>query len=367
MKKLLSLSVMALLVLSFAFVIVPAVSAASVGAGIGVDIQTEDFAPQVWMCDHRVVYDDNTEPGRITDGNDPLVERINNYAFEGEQISWKVLVMDKNGIDKVDDVYATVGDSQGEGNDIEANCKRLNDWPRNEADLLDSCNARIGEEYLGTFDSDTMSYYECTLTVETPESMHGEYFITVEAEDLDGLYGTMDENEYWFLNPTIALNVDGDLAFDNVRPGTDSYSDTILVGNDAEDGSGVTLDMFISGTDFYDSSSSGAKCPTTNQLALTNFRYYATNGAYSTQNDAENGRVCDNEGYCGINYGIGFNDPNPFYNRNEILQAQQVGPYYVANTLAPGSEMALTFKLSLPEPCNGDFDTGSIYFWGEAI
>src|SRR3989338_1108343 len=99
--------------------------------------------------------------------------------------------------------------------------------------------------------------------------------------------GTMDENEYWFLNPVIALSVDGDLAFEDVRPGTDSYSDTILVGNDADDGSGVMLDMFISGTDFYDSSSSGAACPTTNQLALDNFRYFVTNGAYSTATDIE--------------------------------------------------------------------------------
>ena len=37
------------------------------------------------------------------------------------------------------------------------------------------------------------------------------------------------------------------------------------------------------------------------------------------------------------------------------------------NVLTPGSEMALTFRLDLPVPCNGDFDTGSIYFWGEAI
>jgi len=29
--------------------------------------------------------------------------------------------------------------------------------------------------------------------------------------------------------------------------------------------------------------------------------------------------------------------------------------------------MAITFRLFLPEPCNGDFDTGNIYFWGEAI
>ena len=55
------------------------------------------------------------------------------------------------------------------------------------------------------------------------------------------------------------------------------------------------------------------------------------------------------------------------YDEAEILQDQAVGPYYTANLLAPGAELALTFKLSLPEPCNGDFDTGSIYFWGEAI
>jgi hypothetical protein len=39
----------------------------------------------------------------------------------------------------------------------------------------------------------------------------------------------------------------------------------------------------------------------------------------------------------------------------------------IGNVLTPGSEMALTFRLDLPEPCNGDFDSGSIYFWGEAI
>jgi len=127
------------------------------------------------------------------------------------------------------------------------------------------------------------------------------------------------------------------------------------------------LDMFISGTDFYDSSSSGALCPTTNQLSLGNFAYYATNGAYSSSNDLEVGRTCDSEGYCRINYGIGFNDPNPFYNRNEILQANKVGPYYTANLLSPGSEMPIIFRLNLPESCNGDFDEGQIYFWGEAI
>jgi len=225
---------------------------------------------------------------------------------------------------------------------------------------------------------DVMGYYMCTLTVETPLSMYGEYWVTVEATDLDGGSGTMDENEYWFLNPIIDLAIDGGLVFDNVRPGTSAYSETILIQNYADPGSGVMLDMFISGTDFYDSSPSGAMCPTSNVLALSNFRYYVVNGAYNTQYDDEwdfpfdhldNGveRDCDAEGYCNIEYGIGFNNPLQFYENAEIIQAVEQGPYYVANILAPGAEMALTFRLDLPEPCNGDFDTGSISFWGEAI
>ncbi|MGY4884773.1 MAG: hypothetical protein ACP5NZ_04315 [Nanobdellota archaeon] len=349
-KLLLSILVMSALVLS----VVPGVFATSVGSGLGVNIITEDFEPIVWQCDHRVVYDDGTEPGRISENGQEMIERLNNYAFEGEQIKWKVLVMDKNGIDKVADVYATV---DGE---IEANCDRLSLAPEK---VLESCNARILEEKITTFNRDLMAYYECTLTVETPESMYGPVDVTVEAVDLDGLTSQMVEMEHWFLNPVIELLVDGELTFDEVRPGTSAYTERVLVGNDADDGSGVMLDMFISGTDFYDSSSSGAKCGDSNTLELENFAYYATSGAYSTHDDGRN----DAEGYVPIEYGIGFNDPEPFYNNNEIIQANKVGPYWTANVLAPGAEMALVFRLDLPEPCNGDFDTGQIYFWGEAI
>lgn len=409
MKNTLTLLVLSLLVIA----VIPAVLATDVGVGVGIDIVTEDFPPMVWMCDSRIVYDDSTEPGRFftnttacpdLDGDSvpdcELLERVNNYAFEGEQVQWTVLVMDKNGIQKVSDVYATIGPSQGEGNDIEANCVRLTDAADGDP-LEESCNARISEEELDVFDDSTMAYYQCTLTVETADSMYGEYWVTVEAEDLDGLLGTMDENEYWFFNPIIALSIDGDLTFDEVRPGISAYSSTLLVGNDAEESSGVLMDMFISGTDFYDSSSSGAACPTTNQLLLgdgdsdcdlgTNFGgtllpgagfnegngdafcYFATHGAYSSEDDDRN----DAEGYVGINYGIGFNNPNPFYgffngdsDGYELIQDDSIGataPYFAGNVVSPGSEVAVTFRLNLPEPCNGDFDTGSIYFWGEAI
>ena len=364
MRTLFTALVLGLLVLS----ILPAVLAVTTPGGeLNPDITVEKFAPRVWLCGERVVTDDDVEPGRRTGTGDTMYERINNYAFEGEQIQWTVLVMDKNKIDQNIDVYATVGSTQGVGNDIEVNCLR-----GGEANF-ETCNARIEEEYV-EWDSDLMDYFTCILTVETPASMYGEYWITVEATDGDGMSGAMAENEYWFLNPVVALSIDGDLTFENVRPGTDAYSSTVLVGNDADAGSGVLLDMFISGTDFYDSSSSGARCPDSNVLRLANFRYFATNGAYSSLGDDENNagggvtvRDRDTEGYVNIEYGTGFNDPNAFYNNAEILQDAAVGGYYAANVLAPGAEMALTFKLSLPEPCNGDFDTGSIYFWGEAI
>jgi cysteine-rich repeat protein len=325
------------------------------------NITIEKFPPQIWQCDNRVVLDDATRPGRISADGQTLVERINNYAFEGEQIQWKVLVLDKNGIEKVGDVYSTV-----DGN-IESNCHLDHILTPNET-IEPDCNAKIDEENLTTPGYENVAaYYTCTLTVETSDSMYGQSDINVEATDVDGEVGTMAEEESWFLNPVVSLGVEGSVNFSNLRPGTSAYSNPVILTNDADSGSGVVLDVFVSGTNFYDTSSSGAKCGTTNQLSLKQFSYFASNGAYSTSQDMQVGRTCDSEGYCGINYGIGFNNPNPFYNKNEVIQAQKVGPYYTANLLSPGSSMALTFRLNVPEPCNGNFNSGHIYFWGEAV
>jgi len=370
MKKTISLLVSAILLATIA----PFVYGVSIGTSLEPAIVTQDFEPEVFACGHRVVRDDATEPGRISEDGDKLVERINNYAFEGEQLEWAVVVCDKNGIEKVEDVFATLGSVQGSGNSIEVNCNLKDLFGANES-FPESCNVRRDEEVLDHPGYDNVcALYFCILTVETPTSMFDEYWITVEAKDLDGKSGTMAENEYWFFNPDIAVQTVGALTFNDVQPGTASYSETILVRNAVEAGSGVLLDTFITGTDFYDSSSSGAKCPVTNQLGLSSFRYFATNGAYNSRQDANVDtagsvtRGTDVEGYLNIEYGVGFNDPSPFYRNAEILQAgPMTGPYWLANILAPGAEMALTFKLSLPEPCNGDFDTGDINLWAEAI
>ena len=138
MKTTLTLLVLSLLAVSF---VLPAVAAIDTGSGIGVEIETEDFAPMVWMCDNRVVEDDAVEWGRISSEDQTLLERINNYAFTGESISWRVLVMDKNGIEKISDVFVSVGSTQADGissNPIEANCKLSSGTT-----IEESCNSRI--------------------------------------------------------------------------------------------------------------------------------------------------------------------------------------------------------------------------------
>jgi len=367
------LLVMAILVIS----VLPAVIATDVGTGVGVTINTEKFKPMLFQCDGRTAMDDNTQNGA---NSISLSERKNNYAFEGESIHWTVLAVDKNKIEAITDVVGTIGPTQGTGNDVQVECKRLTGNIDGETTQLPtSCGAKILEEDL-SWNEDIMAFYDCALTVETPASMHGEYFLTVEAQTEDAGSAIMAENEFWFLNPTIALSTDGTLTFDNVRPGTNAYSDTMLVRNDAEAGSGVMLDMFISGTDFYDSSSSGARCSkdnngiVSNRLNLDTFRYYVTNGAYSSSSAAVKAAgETDAQGYTSIPTSTDISGAKRIMRYNTVIRGASPSSSVVdtdwnnGNALTPGAEMALTFKLSMPEPCTGNFDSGSIFFWGEAI
>jgi len=339
------------------------VLAVDVGTGVGIDIVTEDFAPEVFFDSNvggRVVNDDNNPTGRGLAGiGGSLTDvRANNYAFEGEKARWRVLVHDRNGIETLmGNPSVTLGATQGEGNDVEALC----DVAAVDA-VITEFNVRDGPDLITAFNADTMRIYTCQLTVESPDSMFGEYWVTSEATDSDGLMGTARENEFWWFNPVIALDLNGALDFGTVRPGAPSYSTTLAVGNDASPGSGVLLEMFISGTDFHDPVSSSAKCPVTNELALTNFGYLATSGAHSS---AFVNSVLDAEGYDKIPNGIRITEAQEIIGGDQYLGDADVRE--AGNVLAPGAEVSVTLKLDLPVPCNGDFTDGRIFFWGEAV
>lgn len=331
---------------------------------IGIQFGTESFQPVVWRCGAWIMADDTTETGRISNAGQELIERSQSYIFNGEQLAVDVLVLDKNGMEKVGDVYITVNGS------IEANC-HLNRIVTVNETLNASCNARLGEEILTKAPgANTMGYYRCVLTAEPVTSMRGNMPINVKVTDISGKNGTTAESLNYFFNPAISLSIDGNIDFGtNVRPGTEATSKTIVVRSQSE--GGVRLDMFIAGKDFYDSSNSGGKCPTTNQLSLANFKYYATNGASSTKTDPRS----DASGYVPIKYCIGAEcqfSPD-YYATREIIQDYKSSlwtdktHYHSKNILNNGAGISMTFKLSLPVPCNGNFNDGGFYIIGEAI
>jgi len=255
---------------------------------------------------------------------------------------------------------------------------------------ISSCNARIDEESITACNPETMTKYRCTIDILDSEHMYGLYWLKVRATS--GL--TNQEGEYaeiarWFINPIISLSIDGDLDFSDVRPGTSSYS-TVLLENTAE--GGVVLDMFIAGKDWPAAGPDLGRCwdapnnQYVNYLPLGAFRYYAENGAYSTRTDLhqDNGysstvRAVDAEGYVNINQQIDPGFREGMFDDAEILQADAIAllaganarSVYLANILYPGSAgMSVTFRLMLPEPCYGNFESesdGSVFFWGEAI
>ncbi|MBI2499129.1 hypothetical protein HYV88_02710 [Candidatus Woesearchaeota archaeon] len=265
--------------------------------------------------------------------NDPstgafwLIERDSNYIFESEKIRTKVFVRNPSGARNVYYVAITIGVTPGVGNDIETLCL-LN---RGETSDLD-------ENIV--FNPETDGWYDCEFTIEPPDSMYGEYFITAEARILDGSSAIAENmNLYYFINPVISVSVDGDLVFDNVNEGESYLSGTILVGNDVDSGSGVPLKFYISGTDFYDYESSSAICPTSNVLSLQNLKYSARIGGHSTD-------------FTSIPNSAQFD-----LNRITLL----IGDIGVP----PGGEANVVFKLNVPDVCIGNFNSGSIYFWAK--
>ncbi|MFT4303688.1 MAG: hypothetical protein ACMXYG_03920 [Candidatus Woesearchaeota archaeon] len=352
MKKISLLS----LVLCIFFV--PFAFASSFGIGITPDVNVGTVNPEVWQCDGRVVLAGNTAPGRISPG-DELISRMNNYAFEGEQVVWRTLVYHPNGISNaIQDVVVRLDSVNSYSVSTGPICSLTYLAASETVDA--SCNAIVNGQPYTVASSGVSAYYDCIFTVSN--TSYGEYWLEVVVTDNNGNEIIAPNVEYWFLNPVVGLGIDGSLAFDNVVPGSTVYSQSLLVENLADAGSGVMLDMFISGSDFYDSSSSGALCPTSNVLSLSNWAYRAFNGAYSTNTDIR----ADAYGYIQINPATSFN-PTAFYDSHEIMQLVPFGPYYLANVLAPGAEFVLTFRLDVPQPCIGNFDSGSIFFWGQAI
>ncbi|MFA6022509.1 MAG: hypothetical protein WC781_00300 [Candidatus Pacearchaeota archaeon] len=338
-KLMVSLILAMLFCMPFGFAITSQTTTTA-GVNVGIVVTPGNSAPEIWQnYNERQLQD--------TFGN-PLT-RANNYAFTGEKIKWQVLVRDLNGKDDIASVLGTVGPNQGSGNSKEVGCLRSLTQPEQQTTI----------SWAGglIFNPKTDVIYNCLLTVEP--GFLGEYWAQVVATDNVGGKDNVRENSFFWFNPSIALQVldaNNGLVFTEkgkalgvVTPGNTGYSQSIRLKSAVATGSGVILDVEIKGKDFYDSSSSGTACPTSNQLTLSNFRYFATKGSFSTKTSPTK----DSEGYDTIGYTYA-----------DLIK----GAGAEASKFSEGTEATLTFKLNLPNPCAGNFvNSGGFEFQGTAI
>lgn len=328
-------------------------------------IYTEaDFVPLLFLNEDggRVLSDPRYFNGVLPE-NGNLVTRTNNYAFTGEQIQWKVLLWDKNGVpEKINDVFAGwVAQTNGPLDpEMQVNCQFLGGVDGNLAEAgYSNVRRPIDQEAQVYGNPDTMGEYLCTLTIEP--SCHGQKWLGVKAIDLDGNIGTMPNAESWFCNPVLDLTVSGAINFGELGSG-EQGSSTFSIQNSAEAGSGAQVVLAISGTDFYDPTSSGAMCSTTNQLKLqgedaqgvfkTGFWYKAVMGSKVTANKR-------------IPYGNVISKADPIFSSGEGKTANWAMNQLVP--MSPGSEATMTLYLGIPQPCNGQFTDGKIYLYSWAI
>lgn len=278
MKKTISLVVM-LLVLPIAL--------AEVEITLPISISAGNNNPQIKILEHNI-YDHI--------GGTPIT-RTSNYAFTGEILYYKVNTTDSDGANDIKDAYISMGGSV-------------------------SCNL----EYSGI----NWKTYDCYYAIQP--SSHGDYELVVTVTDN---YGATDSTSLinYFLNPIATLDISDTLTIPKGTAGSTKTSNIITITNQGE--GGITLNMKIKGKDFYDSSSSGAICPTSNQLALTNFKYYSEIGGFNT--------------------GSYLTIP---YTYQEVILGH--------SGLSAGNSMELTLQLTYPTPCIGSY-SGGITVFGEVF
>jgi hypothetical protein len=329
MRKLLSVFLLTVLLSS-----IVCATSTDTGVGIGVNVAPVNIAPEV--------YADLSSRQMLDAFGNPVDSMRGNYIFEGEQLIFNVLGRDENGNSDIDSISVTVGPEQGLGNPKEVVCMENQTQPRNNANL-DRFSPGM------RFDRDTDKLYKCSLFAETSASMHGAYWVQAEILDNGGLQDLMEVSNFLFFNPTISLdilNADSGIQFGDAEPGETVLSQVIQLESVVE--GGVILDVDIKGTDFYDPEPSNAICPTGNVLKLENMRYFARKGT----SDSSSSPTADAQGYDVIDYTY-----------QDLIR----GSGSDATRITGGDSFDVTFKLTLPDPCVGEFTEGSISFEGTAV
>ena len=263
-----------------------------------------------------------------------ILTRPSNYGFTGERLNWTVMVRDENGVVDIKKVLLIVENVNNSTDLVDFNysCSLVSPQPTT-GDYIDFAGQ--------TFNSTTDKLYECIVYIQPLWQGNK----TIKHIVIDSANNINYTQEYFFFNPSVSLDIEPTtlLVFNNIGPGQTGYSDNITITNNGE--GGVQVQLHIYGTDFYDSRHNNTICPLTNKLSLTNFAYYAEYSYNSSINTTLNSDS-DTQGYSPITYV-----------RRELINTTQL--------LSPGEYAIVNIRLSLPNPCNGVFDEGNIFFYAE--
>ena len=401
MKKL--FSVLATLVLVVAMLPTVLADGAEIGAGADITIDEDCVPPVIYVDPTERVWNPNdqtyytaeeygdfipaaaTDWGPVSDIAGYDVPMRQNYAFTGETLTYYIAVYDEDGEDDIDEVQLVV-----EEVGLVGSCMQLDEddgafpsdtYINNHMNIPYDVDDEEYDSTGGDANDDLFAFYACTLIVQSgwnPTDMtKSELEVSVQATDGDldvcepsDPVVTSAWSDLINFNPTLQLSVEEAIDFGTVEPGSEAVSNTISIQNAADVDSGVVMDMYIASDDYFtDPTGTESICPTGNGIKYDQFKYYATKGSVNSgANDNSYPALATNipgPGHCEA-----LSDeytPLPSHSGHIQDMCHIINHIEDGSLLSQGSEMSLTFKLSVPDPCEGTFTDGSFRFMGRVV
>jgi len=349
-----------------------------------------DHTARLWQPNDQTIYtasEYGTEVDRDSkgfyDGNGKSiigyeVPLRQNYVFAGETLKYFIIVQDGNGAADINDLRLVLNITNQTsmlpqaGTEV-GRCAEVPDFTDMDAFISDSGNP------IGLYDSKTMKSYVCTLIVQSEASWNTVMDIGFRARDSGaGCVGNaanvinMTQSDWINFNPSLSVGLSGGINFGSVSPGSTALSNTIYIRNNAEANSGVVMDMYIASSDYFtDPSNPTAICGDGNGIKYDNFGYYATKGSMNSGlNDNSFSMLGEFDGMAIGDSCVAELDeftPMPSYSGEISDMCRIINHDLQGSLLAQGSEMSMTFKLDVPQKCNGYFTNGQFYIVGRVV
>ena len=281
------------------------------------------------------------------------VEDRGNYVFQGETLTYYVIVEDANGDD---DIGAVRIDGFGACLEIDVPTS----VPSPYATWGDYAVAKFG---ISAWDDATMNLYKCKLIV--PGSISALQTITIEAEDEDNSECVVtEEKEDIVFNPSVSVMLDGTINFGNVQAGAVATSNAIQIQNDGA----VLVDVYIASDDYFTApSDEDAICGDGNGIKYDQFSYYATKGSVdSGSNDNVYPGIGETSGICVASADEYTKMPSHSGHIEDmcrVINHLQKGSFVI-----PGDFMSLKLRLDVPDNCEpASYTDGQFHVVGRVI